>query len=134
MPSPKDGNAGQAVPPAAPDTPFEADKADPGEMTKAKARELETQTGKYGSPSIEPHRGPQTAEERWEKKSWIEIEMVDEEEQPLPGVKYRIILPDGSTIAEGTLDQKGLARVDGIAPGMCNITFPELDEDAWHSA
>ena len=130
MPSPKSGNAGQAVSPAEPATPFEADKADPGEMTKVKAREQETQTGKYGSPSIEPHRAPQTAEERREKKSWIEIELVDKKGKPVPGEEYRITLPDGK-VWPGTLNEKGLARVEGIEPGMCKITFPRLEKQAW---
>jgi hypothetical protein len=46
-------------------------------------------------------------------------------------MKYRITLPDGETVAEGTLDDKGFARVDGIEPGTCKITFPDLDKDAW---
>ena len=131
MPSPKSGNAGQAVSPAEPATPFEADKADPGEMTAVKAREQETKTGKYGSPSIETHRAPQTAEEIRDKKSWIEIELVDKKNKPVPGEAYRVTLPDGKTIAEGTLVEKGFARVAGINPGNCKITFPRLEKKAW---
>jgi hypothetical protein len=68
------------------------------------------------------------------KKSWIEIELVDEEDEPVPGEAYRITLPDGETVAEGTLSDKGFARVDGIDPGSCKITFPDLDKDAWEKA
>ena len=35
------------------------------------------------------------------------------------------------SVAEGTLDDKGFARVDGIDPGNCQITFPNLDQDTW---
>jgi type VI secretion system secreted protein VgrG len=70
-------------------------------------------------------------EENKEKKSWIEIELVDEEGQPVPGEPYRITLPDGTTVADGTLDEKGWARVDNIDPGSCKVTFPNLDKDAW---
>jgi hypothetical protein len=66
-----------------------------------------------------------------QKKSWIEIEMVDEDNNPVPGEKYRIILTDNKTFAEGTLDEKGFARVEGIEPGSCKVTFPKLDKDAW---
>ena len=55
---------------------------------------------------------------------------------PRIGVKMspvRITLPDG-TVAEGTLDEKGFARVDGIDPGACQITFPNLDKEAWNPA
>ena len=48
-----------------------------------------------------------------------------------PGEPYSITLPDGSTVADGTLDEKGRARVDNIDPGTCKVTFPNLDEEAW---
>ena len=35
---------------------------------------------------------------------------------------------------EGTLDEKGLARVEGIPEGSCKVTFPDLDKDAWEPA
>ena len=63
--------------------------------------------------------------------SWIEIRLVDKTGKPVPGERYRIILPDGSVVAEGTLDSNGRARVDGIDPGSCKVTFPGLDADAW---
>ena len=44
-----------------------------------------------------------------------------------------ITLPDG-TVAQGTLDNNGFARVDGIDPGSCQITFPNLDTEAWERA
>ena len=34
-------------------------------------------------------------------------------------------------MADGTLDEKGHARVDHIDPGTCKVTFPNLDKDAW---
>jgi hypothetical protein len=63
-------------------------------------------------------------------RTWIEIMLIGEDEMPIPGEAYRIELPDGS-VREGTLDQGGLARVDGIDPGTCTVTFPALDRDAW---
>ena len=64
------------------------------------------------------------------KKTWIAIELVGEDNKPIPGVAYRIVLTDG-TKQEGTLDEHGSARVDGIDPGTCVVTFPDLDKDAW---
>ncbi|HZN44856.1 MAG TPA: hypothetical protein VFB56_05980, partial [Nitrospiraceae bacterium] len=72
-----------------------------------------------------------SSEESKQKKSWIEIELADEKNKPVPGEKYRITLPDGTVVAEGALDTKGFARVDGIDPGTCKVTFPNLDKDAW---
>ncbi len=126
----KSGNAGSPVSPAAPDAAEDADIADPGKMAEIKAEQLEKKEGKYGSEQVKPHKPPATEEEAEQKKSWIEIEMVDEEDEPVPGEKYKITLPDDS-VAEGTLDGKGFARIEGIEPGTCKITFPELDKDAW---
>ena len=134
MPSPKDGNAGSAVSPADPDEAKEADKADPGEVESVKAEQRQTKTGKYGSVDSKPYQPPQSKEEKEKKKSWIEIELVDEEGKPVPGEAYRITLPDGETVAEGTLDEKGFARVDGIDPGQAKVEFPDLDETCWNDA
>jgi type VI secretion system secreted protein VgrG len=134
MPSPKDGKAGTAVSPADPKEALEADKADPGEVEKIKAEQRQTKTGKYGTAPVEAYQPPQTKEEKEKKKSWIEIELVDEEGKPVPGEKYRITLPDGATVAEGTLDEKGFARVDGIDPGQAKVEFPDLDETCWSEA
>jgi hypothetical protein len=69
-----------------------------------------------------------------EDKTWIEIELLDEENQPVGGERYRITLPDGETIAEGTTDASGLAGVRAIDPGICKITFPDLDRAEWKKA
>lgn len=62
---------------------------------------------------------------------WIEIVLVGEDDQPVPGEAYEIELPDGR-IRRGRLDVEGKARVDGIArAGACKVRFPELDQDAW---
>lgn len=66
-----------------------------------------------------------------DKKSWIEIELVDQNGKPVPNEPYLIELPDGSAV-DGNLDGMGLARVDGIDPGNCKISFPELHKDSWH--
>jgi hypothetical protein len=63
-------------------------------------------------------------------KTWIAIQLVGEDGKPIPNVAYRIVLTDGST-REGNLDEEGSARVDGIDPGTCVVTFPELDQEAW---
>jgi hypothetical protein len=64
---------------------------------------------------------------------WIAIELVGEDDKPIPGERYRIELPDGK-VREGALDGKGKARIEGIPPGQCNITFPNLDKEAWAPA
>ncbi len=131
--NPKSGKAGSPVSPAEPKSAEDADVADPGEAAKEKAEQIEAQKGKYGSTPAKPHKPPKNEEEKKVKNSWIEIEMVDEDGQPVPGLKYRVTLPDDS-VSEGTLDGKGFARIEGIPPGSCKVTFPELDKDAWEPA
>src|SRR5881227_2766391 len=88
---------------------------------------------KRSAASNAPTHDPNSPEAK-KKPHWIEINLVDEEGQPVPGEPYVITLPDGSTVADGTLDQKGFARVDGIDPGTCKVTFPNLDKEAWDKA
>lgn len=129
----KSGKAGSPVLPAAPDTTEDADIADSGKMAEVKAEQVKKEQGKYGTEPEKPHKAPQNEEdtEDEEKKSWIEIEMVGEDDKPIPGEKYKIALPD-DTVAQGTLDEKGFARIEGIAePGTCKVTFPDIDKEAW---
>lgn len=64
------------------------------------------------------------------KPSWIEIELLDQRDKPVPHERYRVLAP-GKKKIEGFLDDKGLARVSGIDPGNCTITFPDLDAASW---
>lgn len=64
------------------------------------------------------------------KKHWVEIALVDDNGDPVAGQAYSISLPNGQ-VTTGTLDSKGLARVEGIDPGSCKVTFPDLDKSTW---
>lgn len=138
---PKSGKPGTAVVPTEVEEAFQADKADFGEAVQVKAQEVKTGTGKYGQQKFKPHKktkvtggdAPSGDEDANAKTSWIEIELVDEEDQPVAGEKYEVQLSDG-TVAQGTLDEKGFARIDGIESGTCQISFPALDKDAWEPA
>jgi type VI secretion system secreted protein VgrG len=133
MASAKTGKAGSAVSPADPSEAHEADQADPGEVEKIKAEQRQTQTGKYGSVKTKPHKPPESKEEKEVKKSWIEIKLLDEDNEPVPGERYQVTLPDGETVAEGTLDGHGFARVEGFEPGQCQVSFPDLDKSVWEA-
>lgn len=63
-------------------------------------------------------------------RSWVEVQLVGEDDSPIPDEKYVLTLPGGKRI-EGALDKEGRVRVDGIPPGPCQISFPGLDKDAW---
>ena len=73
----------------------------------------------------EPRDEPAAPTEPETTTAWIEVELVDEDQRPIPGEQYRVILPDG-TRREGALDAQGRVRIDGFEPGTCHISFPEL--------
>ena len=131
MPDPKSGVPGSVVPPAAPEQTKDAIDAKPGQ--NASPAGGGNSSSSPDSNTTAPHKKPQTNEDKKKKRSWIEIVLVGEDKNPIPGEKYRITLPDNS-VAEGTTDDKGAARVDGFDPGSCKITFPDLDQDAWKPA
>jgi type VI secretion system secreted protein VgrG len=139
------GSPGSPVSPLSPTDPQEADTANPGDndVPTANPDTLATWNAANVSPiaaggvqspaSNAPTHNPNDPENK-KKKSWIEIQLNDEDGKPIPGEPYKITLPDGTTIADGTLDDKGFARVDNIDPGTCQVTFPNLDKDTWEPA
>ena len=124
MASPKSGKACKVVTPSAPADALDADDASPGKVAEVKKEQQATKSGKYGSQKAPAYKADPA------KAGWIEIELVDEEDAPVPGVPYKVTLPDNK-VAEGTLDATGFARIDGIDPGTCKVSFPTLDEEAW---
>ncbi len=135
MPSPKSGTAGSLVKPTAPKDPIDADDAKPGSTQDAS--NSGSKSGSAGSSvkvaamNVPEHKPGDTPE----KKSWIELQLVYESNGlPVAGMQYEVTLPDGKTIASGSTDEKGLARVDCIDPGTCQISFPTLDKEAWEDA
>jgi hypothetical protein len=116
------------VKPTAPEDPLEADIADPGKAMHLKEQQA-ARRARFNFVPFTPRTADQTQEED-EDLSWIEIELVDEDDQPVPGERYEITTPDGR-ISRGTLDENGFARVDGIRPGECQISFTRLDREAW---
>ena len=64
------------------------------------------------------------------KTSWVEIELVDNQGQSVLNEIYQVRMPDGSLFT-GTLDGNGQARIEGIDPGTCQITFPNQDANSW---
>lgn len=62
---------------------------------------------------------------------WIEIQLVGDDESPVPWERYTVRLPDGRLVP-GYLDENGFARLAGLEqPGECEVCFPDLDHEAW---
>ena len=142
MPSPKSGTACNLVAPSAPDAAQDADNADPGVVEKARAQQQQLGKGKYGQQPIKAFKpgqdgaaaGASDGSDPKKKLHWVEIELKLEDGKPVAGEPYQVTLPDGS-VASGTLDDKGLARIDGLPDaGECQVTFPKRDKTAWRPA
>ncbi len=131
MASPKSIKSASAVSPVAPEPAVAAVTADPGQVSAASSQAASRSAGSYGSVKVPFHKNePPTNQDQTTELTWIEIELVGEDNKPIAGEPYRVVTPEG-TQATGTLDEKGFARIDYIQPGTCKVSFPNLDKDAW---
>lgn len=80
-------------------------------------------------PFIEKDEEPEIAEEP-EENHWIDIRLVDEEGEPVPGVEFEIKLPDGRK-RRGVTNAHGVVYFSGLEAGECEFSFIGLDQDAW---
>ncbi len=102
-------------------------------MRSAQAQAL-AQAAVSGTPFCQVcamQQGPTATALSPNKPSWVEIELKDNQGQPVPNETYEVRLADG-TLFRGALDGNGQARIEGIDPGTCQITFPKLDGKSWH--
>ncbi len=61
-----------------------------------------------------------------EEDTWIEVQLKNTEGVPQRGERYKLKLSDG-TVREGSLNEAGAVRLEGIDAGICELTFPDLD-------
>lgn len=66
----------------------------------------------------------------YKPKIYIEIELVDKNDKPIPNLPYRITDPNGEVISEGKLDENGSTRLEDLPQGECDISFPGSDFSA----
>jgi len=59
------------------------------------------------------------------KKHWIEIVLQDDLGDPIANADYLVVEPAGAE-HRGKLDSNGYARIDGLKPGTCDVSFPKL--------
>jgi type VI secretion system secreted protein VgrG len=136
------GTAGNLVSPISATAPAVADDATPGQQGSGGSGGPSSGAGSpydagsttaAGSSSPAPNapwHDPNSPANK-DKTSWIEIALVDQNNKPVPGEPYRVTLADGQTLAEGTTDDKGGARVEALDPGSCKVTFPKRDKRSW---
>jgi len=80
-----------------------------------------------GTPPASSKVAKTATSEKTPETHFIEIEVKDEDNLPVPSEYFEIITPEG-TSATGTTDEKGFARVDGIQPGQATVRFPNRDK------
>jgi type VI secretion system secreted protein VgrG len=134
------GSAGSLVSPLTPTAATDASDTGPGQTTSVSGQgsspagmsltDIAAKPGKQSAASDAPTHDPNSPDNK-DKKHWIAIKLVDDAGKPVAGEPYKITLPDGTTVADGTLDDKGTARVDGLDPGSCQVTFPNRDKQSW---
>jgi hypothetical protein len=61
--------------------------------------------------------------------TWIEIQIVDEDGQPLVGETYEFSKTDGA-VAKGSTSGAAL-RGEQIPPGKCKLKLPDLHKNGW---
>jgi hypothetical protein len=62
--------------------------------------------------------------------TWIELQLVDDRGSAVPHEAYEITTPEGQH-RSGRLDERGMARLDQLQAGSCQITFPRIDGREW---
>ena len=75
-----------------------------------------------------PQEPPARDLEEEKPSAWIEIELLDQLDRPIPRQRYLVRRKGGSILAEGTLNQQGRARIQDLQPGAFEVQFPELEE------
>jgi hypothetical protein len=91
----------------------------------------EARSALYGALSDLPSTAPGAVVPCQE--TWIEVQMLDETEAPVPGLECEVIAPDGAP-HRGVTDSNGVFRVEPVPPGQCTITFTSLDRRIWKKA
>ncbi len=78
-----------------------------------------------------PGEEAELSEDEEIENHWVDIVLLGEDDKPIPGETYRVELPDGTLVKEGSLDMKGQARVEGIKAEECLVSFPNLGDESW---
>jgi hypothetical protein len=65
--------------------------------------------------------------------TWIEVLVVDEEDEPVAGIEYEIELSDGR-VRRGRTSELGILRYDGMPPGSCKVKLLSVEAKGWDLA
>lgn len=99
-----------------------------GEAPRADPRPAQPSEPPQPAPSRPGRRPPNRPEG---DKTWIEISLVDDRDEPIAGIYCRVALPDGA-VRLYALDRQGKLHLEDIPPGMCEVEFPDIDGREWN--
>ena len=100
-----------------------------GEIVALRVPGASVSGGGGGTKKDEKKDDPPPAKE----KTWIRIKVIDPDDKPVAGIAYAMKVPDGSS-RSGKVDGDGEADIDGIDPGMCELSLDDLDGGDWRLA
>jgi hypothetical protein len=86
-------------------------------------------TGTGSSSGTGTGAGPGTGGTKEPALTWIEIQILDEDGQPLLGETYEFKKTDGA-LAKGSTSGAAL-RGEQIPPGKCTLKLPDLHKNGW---
>ncbi|MCR9219729.1 MAG: carboxypeptidase-like regulatory domain-containing protein [Alphaproteobacteria bacterium] len=90
-------------------------------------------TAEQQTEAVTPEEKPTGVPAKKERDHWITVELVGENGEPIPNEKVTVTDPGGEE-HQGETDSQGRFTVTGIPEGSCDVTFPELDQEAWEAA
>ena len=67
------------------------------------------------------------------EETWIEVVVVDDDDEPVAGVEYEIELSDGR-VRRGRTSEHGILRYEDIAPGSCKVRLLSVEASGWDRA
>lgn len=81
---------------------------------------------------VEPEPEPDSAA-ALRGDAWIEVQVVDGDDEPCANVDFEIELSDGR-VRQGRTNEHGVLRYEEIVEGLCTIRLLDLDESEWRVA
>ncbi|MDA8140074.1 MAG: type VI secretion system tip protein TssI/VgrG [Desulfobacteraceae bacterium] len=114
--------AGQSIAAQAPAIPLESDTGRPGKVEANPAVALP----KPAPVEVLPSPTAPAANE----SAWIEVQLLDDQDQPKAGEQFYITAANGKQYS-GVTNAQGIGRVEKLPPGMCRLDFARLDKDLW---
>ena len=107
--------------------------ADPKESSSSKSR-----SEKMGNAGAAAQSQGDTASEilpcqKEDENHWIEIRLVGEDGEGIGNTRCIVTAPDGKEHRVKT-DANGVIRLEGIPVGKCQVSFVDMDKNAWDAS